>query len=129
MKYMIMKNRARALFKDAINKVREANEELCRPEEDVVSVLVCKKSQRATENFLKGYLLHNGIDPSESNTLEDLYDQCKSFNKNFKKIDMSSFECKALDLDVKQCNEISKVNKCYTTADNLDTFLRDEQIT
>ena len=52
-----MKNRARALFKDAINKVKEADEELCRPEEDVVSILVCKKSQRASESFLKGYLL------------------------------------------------------------------------
>ena len=123
-----MKNRARALFKDAINKVREADEELCRPEEDVVSILVCKKSQRATENFLKGYLLHNGIDPSESNTLEDLYNQCKSFNKNFKKIDLTSFECKAQDFDARQCTEISKVNSCYTTAGNIDIFLREEQI-
>lgn len=123
-----MKNRARALFKDAIKKVREADEELCRPEEDVVSILVCKKSQRATESFLKGYLLHKGVDPSESNTLEDLYNQCKLFNKNFKKIDLSSFECKALEFDARQCNEISKVNNCYTTADNIDTFLREEKV-
>ena len=123
-----MKNRAKALFNDAIKKVKEADEELCRPEEDVVSVLICKKSQRATEGFLKGYLLYNGIDPSESNTLEDLYKQCKAFNKNFKNIDLSSFECKALDFDARQCDEISKVSNCYTTAEKLDTFLRDEQV-
>jgi len=123
-----MKNRARALFKDAINKVKEANNELCRPEEDVVSFSVCKKSQRATENFLKGFLLQNGVEPNRFNSLEELYNQCKIINKNFKKFDLSNFKCKSDHLDAKHCDEISKVNNCYTTADNLDNFLRQEKI-
>ena len=125
---MIMKNRARALFKDAINKVKEADDELCRPEEDVVSFLVCKKSQRATENFLKGFLLQNGVEPNGFNSLEELYNQCITINKNFKKFDLSNFKCKSDHLDAKHCNEISTVNNCYKTADNLDTFLRGEKV-
>ncbi len=41
-------------------KLNEASNELYRPEEDVVSYLVCKNSQYAIENYLKGFLLKNG---------------------------------------------------------------------
>lgn len=123
-----MKNRARALFSEAVKNVNEAGEELCRPEEDVVSVLVCKKAQRATENFLRGFLLDNGVEPNNHNTLNDLYKQCKKLNPNFSKVNLSSFNCLSDKLDSKSCNELSKVNGCYTTANNIDTFLRQEKI-
>ena len=79
-----MKNRARALFSEAVKNINEANDELCRPEEDVVSVLVCKKAQRATDNFLRGFLLDHGVEPKNENTLNDLYLECKKAKPQFK---------------------------------------------
>ena len=42
-------------FAAALEKLNEAKKELFRPEEDIVSYLVCKNSQHAIENYLKGY--------------------------------------------------------------------------
>jgi HEPN domain-containing protein len=123
-----MNDKANKLFDDAIEKLNEANEELFRPEEDIVSFVVCKNSQFAVENFLKGFLLQNGVDPSNFKTIDSLYEKCKSINKNFEKVDLSDFECKSHKMDSRYCNEVSKVSNCFNIADSLDTFLRKEQI-
>ncbi|ULC60063.1 HEPN domain-containing protein [Flaviramulus sp. BrNp1-15] len=123
-----MENEASKYFLNAAQKLNQANKELFKPEEDVVTYLVCKNSQYAIENFLKGYLLKNGVNPTEYETIDSLYDQCKTINKNFKKVNLSGFDCKAHNLDSRFCNEISKVNNCFDIADSLDTFLRREKI-
>ena len=123
-----MEDRANELFEDAIKKLNEADQELCRPEEDVVSFLVCKNAQSAVENFLKGFLLQNGVDVSNYNSIDVLYDQCKAVNKNFEKIDLSNFSCKSHESDSSYCNGLSNVSNCFDTANDLDTFLRQEKI-
>ena len=47
-----MKEKAVELFNEGYLKLREANTELCRPEEDVVTALVCSNSHAAIENYL-----------------------------------------------------------------------------
>lgn len=123
-----MKNRANKLFIEAVKSVNEANEELCRPEEDVVSVLVCKKAQLATTNFLKGFLLQNGIEPKNDMTLSELHQECLAINPNFKKIDLSNFDCKTVNLATKDCNDVTKISGCHFTATKLETFLREEKV-
>ena len=123
-----MNDKANKLFDDAIEKLNEANDELFRPEEDIVSFVVCKNSQFAVENFLKGFLLKNGIDPSRYKTIDSLYEQCKLINKNFEQVNLSDFECKSHKMDSRYCNEVSKVSNCFDVADSLDTFLRKEKI-
>ena len=51
-----MKDKAKQHFQKAKEQLNVANEELFKPKEDVVSYLVCKSSQHAIENYLKGYL-------------------------------------------------------------------------
>jgi HEPN domain-containing protein len=123
-----MKDRAEALLKEAVKKIGEANEELCRPEEDVVSVMVCKKAQRATENFLRGFLLKNKVEPGLEKTLDELLEKCLTINPNFSKVDLSHFDCRSAKLNSRQCNEVSKVSSCFVSASNLGTFLRDEKV-
>lgn len=120
--------KASELFNDAVEKLNEASEELFRPEEDVVSYTVCKNSQLAIENYLKGFLLQNKIEPSNYKNIASLYKKCKMINKNFEKVDLSKFECKSHRLDSRYCSEVSKVSNCFDIADNLDTFLRQEKI-
>lgn len=123
-----MENEAIKYFVNAAQKLNQANKELFKPEEDIVTYLVCKNSQYAIENYLKGYLLKNGVNPTEYKTINSLYEQCKIINENFKKVDLTEFNCKAHNLDSRFCNEVSKVNNCFDIADSLDTFLRKEKI-
>ena len=62
-----MENDASKYLLNAAQKLNQANKELYKPKEDIVSFLVCKNSQFAIENYLKGYLLKNEVDPSEFN--------------------------------------------------------------
>lgn len=123
-----MGTKAKEYFETAQEKLREAKKELFRPEEDMVSYLVCKNSQFAIESYLKGYLLKNGVDIEDCQTIDSLYKQCVAINANFKKVDLSDFECKGYNLNSRYCNEASKVTNCFDSADNLDTFLRQEKI-
>ncbi len=123
-----MKENAKRLYETAIQKLKEANDELCRPAEDVVSFMVCQNSHIAIENYLKGFLIENGIDPEASASVDSLYEQCKAVNRNFEKVNLSGFECEAHQLDSRFCNGVTNVSRCYDIADSLDTFLREEKI-
>lgn len=123
-----MKDKANAYFESAFGNLKNANSELLRPEEDVVSFSVCKNAQFAIDHYLRGYLFTNSIDASRFETIQELYDQCKKINKEFEKITFSGFNCISSKINSNYCNEVSKVSHCYTTADELDTFLRKEKI-
>ena len=123
-----MENNANKFLLNAVKKLNEANKELFRPEEDIVTYLVCKNSQFAIENYLKGFLLKNGVDSSEYKTIDSLYEQCKIINKDFEQVNLSEFECKSYQTDSRFCNEVSKVSNCFDVADSLDTFLRQKKI-
>ncbi|MDA9775508.1 HEPN domain-containing protein, partial [Algibacter sp.] len=81
-----MENEAIKFFVNAAQKLNQANKELFKPEEDIVTYLVCKNSQYAVENYLKGYLFKEGIKPNEDETIDSLYEQCKKINKGFEKV-------------------------------------------
>lgn len=123
-----MKLTENTFYNKASQKLKEANEEYNRPEEDIVSFGVCKNSQYAIENFLKGYLTEYNIDPEPFNSINDLYIQCKKLNSKFNEIDLSEFGCDSSKYETDHCNEMEKVNNCYEAADKLDTFLRREKI-
>lgn len=123
-----MEDRATILFNEAIQKLKEANDELCRPEEDVVTPMVCSNSQFAIQNYLKGFLLLNGTTPQNEETIDSLYEQCKTINKHFEEVNLSGFECNSHKEDSRFCNVSSKFSHCFDIADSLDTFLRREKI-
>ena len=123
-----MENDSSKYLLNAAQKLNQANKELYKPQEDIVSFLVCKNSQFAIENYLKGYLLKNEVDPSEFKTISSLLEQCKLINKEFNKLNLTEFDCKSVDTDLRFCNDVSKVSKCYDIADSLDTILRQQKI-
>lgn len=123
-----MKKNADKYFKLAIEQLSDANDELYRPNEDVVSFLVCKNAQHAIENYLRGYLYEHDVDASVYITIDSLYQQCKKINRRFNDIDLTDFNCKIHDTNTRFCNEVSKVSRCFEIADSLDTFLREEKV-
>ncbi|RDY59484.1 HEPN domain-containing protein [Flagellimonas nanhaiensis] len=123
-----MKEKAQKLFDEAIQKLREANDELCRPEEDVVRSLVCSNSHDAIEKYLKGFLALNSIEPNDEESIDGLYQKCKKVNHHFEEVHLSGFECNAHKDDSRFHNEPSELSRCFDIADSLDTFLRREKI-
>ena len=122
-----MKDTAAHLFNRASENLNEANKESYRPEEDIISFSVCKNSQMAIMNFLRGYLSSKGINPYTFVTINQLFEECKKLNKRFEKIDLSDFNCTNHEIDSRYCNEVSKVNTCFATAHNLYAFLKEEK--
>lgn len=115
-------------FSDAVANLKEANQELYKPEEDVVSYLVCQKAQHAIENYLKGYLLKNGIDHSKFDSIEGMYHECVKLNKEFKKVDLNNFTRNYIETDMAYSNNINEVIHCYKLADGLDTIMHKEKV-
>ena len=123
-----MEKNAKHQFDLAKNKLKIANEELFKPEEDVVSYLVCKNSQFAIEAYLKGYLNHRGFETHDKETLEGLFERCKSLDAKFNKIEIGVIDCRASVIDSRYCSDVDKVSSCFDTADSLDTLLRQLKI-
>jgi HEPN domain-containing protein len=123
-----METLANNYFDEAIQKMKQASKELYRPEEDVVSYLVCKNAQSAIHNFLKGYLLREGIQTEAHETIENLYNRCLKINERFEKVNLAGFNCQSLDTTSRYCDGAKKVSRCFDIADSLDTFLRSEKV-
>lgn len=123
-----MKAKARVLFDEAYLKLREANDELCRPEEDVVASLVCSNAHIAIEKYLKGFLALHAIEAPADATIDSLYRQCKAINNHFEAVHLSGFECNRHKEDSRFSSESSRFSRCFDIADSLDTFLRRERI-
>ena len=123
-----MKQNAQILFDQALQKLKEANSELCRPEEDVVRSLVCSNAHEAIEKFLRGYLILNAVDPGAHETIDGLYERCKALNGHFEEVNLSGFECNAHKDESRFGNQPSALSHCFDIADSLDTFLRREKI-
>jgi len=115
-------------FNTAKEKLDIANQELFKPNEDVVSYSVCKNSQVAIEGYLKGYLNHRGFVTHDEEHLEGLLNRCKALDPKFNRIDMSVIDCKAAKIDSRYCADVDKVSACFDVADNLDTLLRQMKV-
>ena len=123
-----MKARSDAFLREAEKKLDIAKEEMFKPAEDIVSYSVCKNSQFAIENFLKGYLTQHEVKLQTNETITSLYDKCIVIDKNFKTIEMGAIGCKSHAIDSRYCSEINSVSACFDTADNIDTYLRKNKI-
>lgn len=123
-----MNSRSNAFFNEATKKLELAKEELLKPAEDMVSFSVCKNSQFAIENYLKGFLIKNNVEFDVNATIGALYDKCVGLDENFKNIEMSAIGCKNEAIDSRYCSEINSVSACFDTADEIDTYLRKKSL-
>lgn len=119
---------AHVLFGEAFSKLATAKEEMNRPEEDVVTFLVCKNAQFAVESFLTGYLLKNGVEPAHHATIKELHEQCLHLNPRFSKVNLTQFDCRSHQTQSRNCTAPDKVNKCLHNAEELEDFLKAERL-
>jgi len=123
-----MDSKAQEHFSEGKRKLQEANRELYKPMEDVVSFVVCRNTLSAIENYLKGYLELRGFETKSGESIEELMERCRSLNKKFREINIETIDCRATNPENKYCEEVNKVNSCFNTADHLDSFLRMNKI-
>ncbi|MDX1627843.1 MAG: hypothetical protein R3345_04035 [Fulvivirga sp.] len=67
----------------------KAKDELCKPEEDVVPYSVCRNAYYSITNYLGSYLSMNGVKLSESDSVEDLLNKCRTVDKRFNDLHLS----------------------------------------
>ncbi|NUM32577.1 MAG: hypothetical protein HUU47_09685 [Bacteroidetes bacterium] len=88
-----------------ITEVETAEDELCRPFEDVVSLSVCHRVRNSISEILKLFLDFKSIKYNDNENVEQLYNLCAERDKEFKNVDISSVYCKYE-------NHNSQVNQC-----------------
>lgn len=123
-----MDKKAEQFFSKGSRKLQEGNQELYKPEEDIVSLVICRSTIGSIENYLKGFLTLRGFDIEEDQTLADLMERCRMLDPKFHSIKIEEIDCRnAQDPDL-HCEEIEKFGACYEVADQLDTLLRKKGI-
>jgi len=67
----------------------KAKEELCKPQEDVVSYSVCQSSYNSVVNYLESFLLDNNGSMPESSSVQDLLESCRKLDVKFKELHLA----------------------------------------
>ncbi len=80
--------KAQTAISQAEEMYRNAQEELARPEEDVVPYSVCRNAFKSVNKYLSGYLLQHGVDIHASMSLDALLSQCQAINPKFNDLNL-----------------------------------------
>ena len=123
-----MDKKAEQYFSKGSKKLHEADQELYKPGEDVVSLVICQSTKESIENYLKGFLTLRGFDIEEDQTLGDLMERCRMLDPKFHDIRIEEIDCRNVKDSKLHCEEIEKFGACYEVADQLDTLLRKKGI-
>lgn len=108
---------------DGNRMLKRAMDELNRPEEDVVSLSVCKGTKLTLDLFISAFLLKNNVDPSSMEGIVERYKKCLILDPTFDKIDIYQLDCmdeKGCDAS-RYCLSVDKVNDCLKIAEDIRT--------
>jgi hypothetical protein len=106
---------------DGNKMLQKSMDELNRPEEDVVSLSVCRGTKMTLDLFISAYLLKNNIDPNSLNSTVERYEKCLILDPTFDKIDIYQLDCMEKDgCDASRyCLSVKKVNECLKVAEDI----------
>ena len=108
---------------DGNKMLQLAQDEVNRPEEDVVSLSVCKGTKLTLDLFISAFLLKNNVDPTSLNGIVERYEKCLIIDPTFDKIDIYQLDCmdeKGCDAS-RYCLSVKKVNDCLKIAEDIRT--------
>ncbi|MGL1887655.1 MAG: hypothetical protein OCD76_14155 [Reichenbachiella sp.] len=92
--------KAKNTLEQADQLYHEAQEELARPEEDVVHYMVCRNAFKSINKYLTAYVLKHGAKVHSSVSLQALLEQCRRLNYGFENINLESMYSTKLSEDV-----------------------------
>ena len=126
--FSVMDKKAEQYFSKGTEKLREGNQELYKPGEDVVSLVICRSAIGSIENYLKGFLTLRGFEIEEDQTLGQLMERCRMLDPKFRSINIEEIDCRNVQDPDLHCEEIEKFGACFEVADKLDSLLRKKGI-
>jgi HEPN domain-containing protein len=115
---------SKMLYAEAEQLLELGGHEMERAEEDVVIPMVCFNARQCVVNYFRGFLISQGITPVQPLTLDHLHKQCMRVEPLFTTVDLFSFECRHEDDDESYCLEVSKVEECLRTAQEVQRIVR-----
>lgn len=103
-----------------------ANEEMMRPQEDVVLLSACYSVKRSIRGFLEGYLTSVSVQTSPQDGLETLMQKCVMQNPDFLRFNLDALRCKCdtgLCAGQSYCMTVDQVGQCLTFVTELREFV------
>lgn len=109
-------------LKQAISNLKVAENELNRPVADVVTLSLCLTARQSIYSLLQVFLLSKDTKFGTGKSLDFLFNQCKTIDKQFDSINMSKILCN--DLNQKECEKeyclsAHKVTDCISVANQI----------
>ena len=123
-----MDEKAKRHFSKGEQEFHQADREMYKPEEDIVSLVVCRSTLGSIENYLKGFLALRGFETREDERIGDLMERCRMLDNKFNSIRIEEIDCRNQKDPDLHCEEIEKLGACYQVADQLDTLMRKKGI-
>ena len=120
------KNKIEDSLKQAIHALKIAEDEINRPNEDVVTLSVCLTARQSMRAMMRLFLLTKSIHHDESESLYNLLSHCKKADKQFESIELSKMVCNKLDAagcENKYCLAIPNVNDCMEIANKIKLLM------
>lgn len=87
----MLDQQVKTTFEQAEEIYNNAQQELYKPEEDVVHYMVCHGAFKATYKYLKGYLLNHKVEVADKAPLETLIGQCRKIDPKFLALNLEKF--------------------------------------
>ena len=102
-----------------------AEEELQKPQKEMVTFAACQTAKSSILNLLKAYLVKHKVAVSGNDNLVNLYDKCKNYNNAFVELDIQKMRCVAgTHCDMEEyCMEPNYVISCVDKAKRIRTLL------
>lgn len=109
--------KAKELFAAADQLMAAIDEEVNRPEEDIIAPFICSQSRKSIQNYLTAFLLQNGTTPQQPIALADLLKLCQEIDNRFEQVDLSAMNCRfETDAEDHVCHDVKTVSQCFHVA-------------
>ncbi len=120
-------NDATHLLNQAFYRLESAQEELNRPDEDVMAFAICHQVRGALNDMMSAYLLMKGVNASDAITLEDLRTKSAEFDPGFKQLELTSMVCHPGQIEGEKCfcMDLDRVRACLKIADDCRKIIED----
>ena len=85
---MISKEIIQSTFEKADEHLDRAQEQYCKPKEDLVPYMICRSAYFSVANYLAAYLRHNNFEVKREMSLEFLLNACRELDPKFKELNL-----------------------------------------
>lgn len=120
-------NNAKELFRQAVSRLEVAQEELNRPDDDVMTLSVCYQSRTVLADIMGAYLTLKGTDFSKAADLESLRQLSAGSDPRFSDLDLQAMVCHPTKTVNEPCfcMDLNRVRACLDMAEQCRGWVKE----